>query len=109
MSNVIIMKTIIEKEFEQHNIEIHIKIKQRNGRKSWTSIEGLDKLEPNRDKLDTFIENIAKNLKKKFSCGASIEKPEYIVQLNGDHREGIKDFLIKGGFVNETQIKMHGF
>lgn len=109
MSNVITMNTAIEKEFEQNNVEIHIKIQQRNGRKSWTSIEGLDKLEMGGKQVDVFVENIAKNLKKKFNCGASIKKPDYIIQMNGDHREGIKEFLLKGGFANENQIKMHGF
>lgn len=109
MAIVINMNSDLEKELEHNNFEVHIKIQQRNGRKTWTSVEGLDKIDTNKEKLDIFFENITKHLKKKFNCGATIKKPEYFIQLNGDHRDGIKEFLIKEGIVNESQIKMHGF
>ncbi|QKF94237.1 translation initiation factor 1 [Fadolivirus algeromassiliense] len=111
MDNVINMSNSIEKELETATTQIHIKIQKRNGRKSWTSIEGLDQLTLDKSEAekDVFFENIARFLKKKFNCGATIKRPEYTIQLNGDHREGIKEFLIKENIAIESQIKLHGF
>lgn len=102
-------KNEFEKELEKRQIEIHIKIQQRNGRKCWTFVEGLDKLElEENEKLDDFMKKITKHFKQTFNCGASIIKPENTIQLNGDQKDNIKDYLIKKGLVKEDQIKMHG-
>jgi translation initiation factor 1 len=93
-------------ELEKSHLEIHIKIKQRSGKKYWTTVEGLDKVElPTNVTLD----DISRKMKKAYNCGATIIKPENSIQLNGDHRDNIKNFLIKSKLVNEEQIKMHGF
>lgn len=90
-------------------LEIHIKIKKRTGRTHLTSVEGLDKLErPEGMKLDIFLKKLTSKLKKKFICGAFIEENN-IITLNGDHRDAIKDFLVKEKFATEQQIKVHGF
>jgi len=102
--------TSIEKELDKRHLEIHIKIQKRNGKKSWTFIEGLDKLElPQNKSIDVFLEDVAKKLRKDLNCGANIEKPSNVIKLMGDHRANIKEFLIKSKIVNEDQIKMHGF
>ena len=89
--------------------EIHIKIQQRNGRKRWTFVEGLDKITlPPNIESDKFLENITRTFKKTFNCGVTLQKPENIFQLMGDHRQGIKEFLIKNNLADENQIKMHG-
>jgi len=100
----------IEKDLDTRHLEIHIKIQKRNGRKSWTFVEGLDKLElPANKNMDLFLEEIAKKFKKTFNCGANIKKPENVIQLMGDHRENIRQFLINSKLVNDDQIKMHGY
>jgi translation initiation factor SUI1 len=40
-----------------------------------------------------------------------IDHPEYgkVIQLAGDQRQVVKDFLVKVGIVSEEQCKMHGF
>ena len=89
--------------------EIHIKIQQRNGRKRWTFIEGLDKITmPPNIESEKFLGDMTRIFKKTFNCGVTLQQPENIFQLNGDHRQGIKDFLIKNNLVNESQIKIHG-
>ena len=89
-------------------LEIHLKIKKRTGRTHLTSIEGLDRVErPEGLKLELFLKKLTSKLKKKFICGAFIE--DNVVTLNGDHREAIKDYLVKEGFATEQQIKVHGF
>jgi len=100
----------IEQELEKRQLEIHIKVQKRNGRKSWTFIEGLDKVElPPNKTVDMFLEDICRKLKKSFNCGANVKKPENVIQLMGDHRDNVKQFIINQKIVKEDQIKMHGF
>jgi translation initiation factor 1 len=95
---------------QELNKEIHIEIQKRNGRKCWTFVAGLDKITlPQNIDVKTFLENITRKFKKTFNCNVTLQKPENIFQLNGDHRQGIKEFLIKNNLVNEDQIKIHGF
>ena len=49
---------------------------------------------------------------KKFNCNGSIIKTEDnidIIQLQGDQRDNMKNFLIKENIVSEDFIKIHGF
>lgn len=85
--------------------EVHIRIRKRNGRKSITTIEGLEHF--NHEKDAQFLKNIAKTLRNKFFCSASVKKN--IITLQGDHREEIKTYLEKTGIISAEYIKIHGF
>ncbi|CAB0035602.1 unnamed protein product [Trichogramma brassicae] len=64
---------------------VHIRIQQRNGRKTLTT---------------------------EFACnGTVIEHPEYgeVLQLQGDQRENICQWLTKSGLAKPDQLKVHGF
>jgi translation initiation factor SUI1 len=98
----------LSKQLDEATFEVHIKIQQRNRKKCWTIIEGLDKIEKEQEKKDKFVETISSQFKKMFNCGATIKKPEYHISMQGDHREGIKKFLLDKGYVTESQIKIHG-
>lgn len=83
---------------------VHIRIQQRNGRKTLTTVQGIN---PDYD-----FKKIVKACKKEFACnGTVVEHPEYgeIVQLQGDQRNHIKEFLKKVGIAKESNIKVHGF
>lgn len=83
---------------------IHIRIQQRNGRKTLTTVQGIN---PDYD-----FKKIVKACKKEFACnGTVVEHPEYgdVIQLQGDQRNLIRDFLKKIGIAKEIQIKVHGF
>ncbi|XP_005093096.1 eukaryotic translation initiation factor 1 [Aplysia californica] len=83
---------------------IHIRIQQRNGRKTLTTVQGVD------PKYD--FKKIVKAAKKEFNCnGTVVEHPEYgeVIQLQGDQREPIRMLLIKVGIAATEQIKVHGF
>lgn len=83
---------------------IHIRIQQRNGRKTLTTVQGLSS--------DYDLKKIVKVCKKEFACnGTVVEHPEYgeVIQLQGDQRGLIKDFLKKTGLAKEEQLKVHGF
>ncbi|XP_021351221.1 eukaryotic translation initiation factor 1-like [Mizuhopecten yessoensis] len=83
---------------------IHIRIQQRNGRKTLTTVQGIS---PDYD-----LKKIVKACKKEFACnGTVVEHPEYgeVIQMQGDQRNHIKDFLRDLGLAAEKQLKVHGF
>ncbi|KAF4478482.1 Protein translation factor sui1 [Colletotrichum fructicola Nara gc5] len=68
---------------------IHIRIQQRNGRKTLTTIQGLPK------RFDQ--KKILKVIKKKFACNGTIVEDQdlgEVIQLQGDQRKNIHDFLV---------------
>ncbi len=88
--------------------KIHVRIQQRNGKKSITTIEGLD------DDLD--LKRICKAMRKCFNCNGNVtqtkDEDNYIIQLQGDQRENIKDWLLEQEIVSKSDISrlvIHGF
>jgi len=83
---------------------IHIRIQQRNRRKTLTTVQGLP--------AEYDLKKIVKACKKEFACnGTVIEHPEYgeVLQLQGDQRENICQLLTKYGLATSAQLKVHGF
>lgn len=102
------MNIDIEKQLDQHQIEIHIKIQKRNGRKSLTFVEGLEKIElPENINRESFLTDLTKKFKKKFNCGVTLQENVYV--LNGDHREKIKEFLVENNLIPADKVVIHGF
>jgi translation initiation factor 1 len=83
---------------------IHIRIQQRNGRKTLTTVQGLS--------VDYDLKKIVKACKKEFACnGTVVEHPEYgeVIQLQGDQRKHVEGFLVKVGLATTERLKVHGF
>nr|CAD1819265.1 unnamed protein product [Ananas comosus var. bracteatus] len=83
---------------------VHIRIQQRNGRKSLTTVQGLKK--------EFSYNKILKDLKKEFCCnGTVVQDPELgqVIQLQGDQRKNVSNFLVQAGIVKKDHIKIHGF
>ncbi|CAB1439702.1 unnamed protein product [Pleuronectes platessa] len=83
---------------------IHIRIQQRNGRKTLTTVQGIS------SQYDK--KKLVKAFKKKFACnGTVIEHPEYgeVIQLQGDQRKDICKFLTDVHLAKDEQLKVHGF
>jgi len=83
---------------------VHIRIQQRNGRKTLTTIQGLSS--------EYDLKKILRACKKEFACnGTVIEHKEYgeVLQLQGDQRLKIRDWLKNTGLVSLDQLKVHGF
>ncbi|KAK0771287.1 Eukaryotic translation initiation factor eIF-1 [Friedmanniomyces endolithicus] len=86
---------------------IHIRIQQRNGRKTLTTVQGLPK------KFDQ--KKILKVIKKKFACNGTIvhdSEMGEVIQLQGDQRKDVQEFLIdkkEGLELDAKTIKVHGF
>ncbi|KAG1666164.1 hypothetical protein FOA52_011576 [Chlamydomonas sp. UWO 241] len=83
---------------------VHIRVQQRNGRKSLTTVQGL------KEKYD--YNKVLKALKKDFCCnGTVVEDSELgkVIQLQGDQRKNVSEFLIKSKLTKKENIKLHGF
>ncbi|XP_028549635.1 protein translation factor SUI1 homolog 2 isoform X1 [Dendrobium catenatum] len=87
---------------------VHVRIQQRNGRKSLTTVQGLRK--------EYSYNKILKDLKKEFCCnGTVVQDPELgqiflqVIQLQGDQRKNVSTFLVQAGIVKKEHIKLHGF
>nr|XP_034361781.1 eukaryotic translation initiation factor 1-like [Arvicanthis niloticus] len=84
---------------------IHIRIQQRNGRKTLQLSKGSLMITIKKKK------KLVKALKKKFACnGTVIKHPEYgeVIQLQGDQRKNICQFLTETGLAEDDQLKVHG-
>jgi translation initiation factor 1 len=99
--------TNLKKKNEEENEEsetVHIRIQQRNRKKCILTISGLPK------NLD--LKKICKYFKKNLQCSGAIKQDEdwgAIIQLQGDHREAVKKYLIDEKIVPKESIKIHGF
>jgi translation initiation factor 1 len=91
------------KDLKKTNKLCHVRLHQRNGRKSLTTIQGLS------EKLD--IEKITKTLKKDFCCNGCISEDLVlgkIIQLQGDQRENVMKFFLEEEILPKKKIKIHG-
>ncbi|GBG65443.1 hypothetical protein CBR_g51038 [Chara braunii] len=83
---------------------VHVRVQQRNGRKSLTTVQGIDK------RFD--YRKVLKDFKKEFCCnGTVVDDPELgqVIQLQGDQRKNVSTFLVNAGIVKKDLIKLHGF
>lgn len=86
-------------DFFEKSKGVHIRIKQRNARHCLTLVEGID--DPHQ---------ILKYLKKTLATNGTLFKEDTrtVIQLQGDHRQKVRDFLIVSKLFEANQIKMHG-
>lgn len=87
--------------------QVHLRVQQRNNRKCWTLIEGID------GDGDVNMKSLLKTMKKKFSCNGSIQKGSdgtgLIIQLQGDHRIDAEHLLVKKlKIFNAEDVVIHG-
>ena len=83
---------------------IHIRIQQRNGRKTLTTVQGVP--------AEYDLKRILKVLKKDFACNGNIVKDEEmgeIIQLQGDQRSKVCEFMMTQLGLKKKNIKIHGF
>jgi len=83
---------------------VHIRIQQRSGRKSLTTVQGLPA------ELD--FKKVLQALKKIFCCnGTVVEDPEMgqVIQLQGDQRMNVHQFLVEQGICKKSAVKIHGY
>ena len=80
--------------------KIRVALDKKKFGKAYTVIGGINQHEVN-------IKDLAKKLKSKFACGGTAKSG--VIELQGDHRRGVKDELIKLGFSPDTiEVDMTG-
>ncbi|ORY62872.1 translation initiation factor SUI1 [Leucosporidium creatinivorum] len=93
----------VTKKVQTQAEHIHIRIQQRNGRKTITTLQGVPKAYDPKKLLKAF--------KKEFACNGSIVEDDemgQVIQLQGDQRTKIAEILMEEGIKREV-IKVHGF
>ncbi len=83
--------------------DVVIRIQQRSGRKSITTVQGLY------PELD--FERLAKEFRKRWGCSCIVVNDETsgsIMQLQGDQREKLKQFLLDEQLIWPHQLKILG-
>merc|ERR1719281_756270 len=103
----------IEQKGELRN-KVHIRMQQRNGRKSWTTVQGFPeqvKLPKSGKVMEVDFEKILRALKKSFKTNGTLitdEEHGRIIQLQGDLRKEVAEFLIDAtAIVTKEQIMIH--
>ncbi len=76
---------------ESQRIRVYT-VKRKFG-KVYTIVDGIDEKE-----ID--IKDLTKKLKSKFACGGTTKQGK--VELQGNHKQNIKKFLVQMGFPAET-------
>jgi len=79
-------------------------VQQRNGRKSLTTIQGLQK--------GFDYKKVLKAFKKEFCCNGTVVDDEelgQVIQLQGDQRKNVSVFLTENKIAKKDKIKIHGF
>jgi translation initiation factor 1 len=83
---------------------LDIRVQQRNGRKTLTTVQGLPK--------DLDPKKVLKVFKKEFACNGTIVDDEdmgEVIQLQGDHRAKVGQILIEEGICSKDGVQIHGF
>ncbi len=68
---------------------IKVYLERKKFKKFSTIIEGIDE-------KDIDIKELARKLKSQFACGGTVKDEK--IELQGDHKNKVKDILIKMGF-----------
>eukprot|EP00730_Choanoeca_flexa_P018442 TRINITY_DN8967_c0_g1_i4.p1 TRINITY_DN8967_c0_g1~~TRINITY_DN8967_c0_g1_i4.p1 ORF type:complete len:141 (+),score=9.09 TRINITY_DN8967_c0_g1_i4:969-1391(+) len=99
------------------------RIQQRSGRKTLTTVQGISPDYDQRRLVKVTRATIllyrrpvqcyrTQAFKKEFACNGTVAShPEYgeVIQLQGDQRKVVFDFLSQVGIAKKDQIKVHGF
>merc|ERR1712014_107398 len=95
--------------------KVHIRMQQRNGRKSWTTVAGFPaevRLPKSGKVLAVDFDKILRALKKTFKTnGVLIQDADHgsVIQLQGDIRKEFAEFLIEvTALITKDQVMIHG-
>lgn len=88
------------------NYYIDISIRQRTQRKCYTLVHYVPE--------DIDLKLVLKEWKARFNCAGAVKKEkdtkEEFIELFGDHREEVKEFLIYEGIIaGKDNVVVHGF
>jgi len=89
-----ILDNILKGVFKEQQV-IKIRVEKRKGHREVTVITGLDTKDPD-------LRKMVSELKSLLACGGTIKDDH--VELQGDHRHKVKEFLIARGFAEGNII-----
>ena len=92
-----------EKQKTAAPLTIHIQYQRRTTRKGYTTISNLPE--------DLDLKKISQHMRREWQCsGAVIHSDQFggVIQLSGDNRKLVQQFLIEEGLATKAQIKIHG-
>ncbi len=92
---------MIDRLSQPQETVVHIRIQQRNGRKSITIVEELAS--------DLDLKRILRAFKRNFKCNGSIVNDGTVIQLTGDQRQNVLKFLIDQELCLRERVAIHGF
>lgn len=72
---------------------IKVYLEKKKFKKFSTMIEGIDE-------KDISLKDLAKKLKEQFACGGTAKDGK--IELQGDHKSKVKNFLVRMGFPPDT-------
>jgi len=72
---------------------IRVYLEKKKFKKFSTMIDGIDEKEVN-------LKDLAKRLKEQFACGGTAKDGK--IELQGDHKSKVKQYLVKMGFPPDT-------
>ncbi|OIR57600.1 MAG: translation initiation factor eIF1 [Amphiamblys sp. WSBS2006] len=91
-------------ETKKGGVLVHIRAQQRSKKKAITTVQGIsEELDPKK---------ILKAMKKEFGCNGTVVSDEdlgEVIQLQGDQRQSVSDFLVAMKLFSQEEIQMHGF
>ena len=106
-TNLVFPDQVVNQLDQQDNQRVDIRVQQRNGKKCLTLVEGLS------HELD--LKRILSTMKKKFSTNGTLlkkdkesENQDLILQLQGDKRQDVCDFLVEQNICRRNHILIHG-
>jgi len=73
--------------------KIIVTVVKKKFNKLSTIVEGIDEKEIN-------LKELAKKLKSQFACGGTAKEGR--IELQGDHKQKVREILIQSGFAQET-------
>lgn len=77
----------------KESLKITVSIIKKKFGKKYTVIKGVDDKEIN-------LKDLTKKLKAQFACGGTSK--DGTIELQGDHKQKVKDVLVGMGFASET-------
>ena len=83
--------------------EVHVRFQQRTGRKGITTVQGLNQ------KLN--FNKLNKQFKKQWGCAGIVIETEdvgKVIQLQGDQRQHLVEFITNEKLANKESIKVFG-
>jgi len=80
-------------ELDKEEARIVVRLETRRFSKTSTIIEGINPKQGDMPK-------IVRELKSTFACGGTVK--DGVIMLQGDHRDDVKEYLIKMGFSDQA-------